>query len=164
MRALDHPSIPKTKGRHQAFLIMDFIVGDDLKGKIPMSPKMIFEVGIAVAETLTYMHRKNYVHGDIKPANVMLADTQRYMLIDFGEAKTIDGNNTRVEADIRMFGNLLRRLMMGNEVEDDARWPEWVPLILRRVIDRCRQKFGVQPDLGEISRLLTTFSVPLKVD
>ncbi|GEN12033.1 Protein kinase domain-containing protein [Myxococcus fulvus] len=163
MRALDHPNIPKVRGRHQAFLVMDFVVGDDLKGEIPMKPERIYQVGLAVLETLSYMHRSNYVHGDIKPANVMLTTTGRFMLIDFGEAKTIDGNASRVEADIRMFGNLLRRLMMGNEVSDETKWPTWVPLIQRRLIDRCRQKFGTQPDLGEIVRLLTTFSVPLQV-
>ncbi|MCP3061158.1 protein kinase [Myxococcus sp. K38C18041901] len=164
MRALNHPNIPKVRSRHQAFLAMDFVVGDDLKSEIPMQPQRIYQVGLAVLETLAYMHQNNYVHGDIKPANVMLTTTGRFMLIDFGESKTIGGNHSRVEADIRMFGNLLRRLMLGNEVSDEEEWPTWVPLIQRRLIDRCRQKFGTQPDLREIVRVLTTFSVPLQVD
>ncbi len=39
-----------------------------------------------VASALTHMHRRGVYHGDLKPANIMLAKNGQVKLIDFGTA------------------------------------------------------------------------------
>ncbi|MDY7225552.1 serine/threonine protein kinase [Hyalangium rubrum] len=144
MRALSHPGIPKVRRQFEASLVMDFIVGKEVKSLIPTSVGLACEVGVAVANILLYMHKAEYVHGDIKPANVMIDQKGKYLLIDYGEAKKLAGDTQArqelIAKDVRMLGNLIRRCLLGNNVGHTVPWPKRISSNLRTVIDQARKE------------------------
>jgi serine/threonine-protein kinase len=89
---LDHPNIVKIKDfiltEHQGFLIMEYVEGVNLRnwiekvGALPAQNIALFSLEILKA--LKFAHLQNVLHLDIKPANVMLSDSNEIKLIDFG--------------------------------------------------------------------------------
>jgi serine/threonine-protein kinase len=83
----------------QLWLSMDYVEGTDaaelLRSRYPSGlPKALaFEIVSAVADALDYAHLRGLLHRDVKPANILLADTdprgQRIMLADFGIARQL---------------------------------------------------------------------------
>ncbi|MDP9398812.1 MAG: serine/threonine protein kinase [Actinomycetota bacterium] len=63
-----------------------------LRDQGPCTPAETARVGLAVLDALEAAHRAGVVHRDVKPANVLLADS-RVVLTDFGVA-ALDGDPT----------------------------------------------------------------------
>jgi serine/threonine protein kinase len=55
-------------------------------------------IALGVAEGLRYLHSQNIVHGDIKPANVLLDAARRPQIGDFGLSKLLVGGRSTPEA------------------------------------------------------------------
>lgn len=78
-----------------AYYLMDFIDGVSLNDKIKSSGAMSERDALkyirAVGSAIAYMHTKSMNHLDIKPANIMLRESDDTpILIDFGLAKQYD--------------------------------------------------------------------------
>ena len=71
-------------------------------------------MGIQAAEALDHAHEQGVIHRDIKPANLMLDETGRLWITDFGLA--------RLEADagMTMTGDLVGTLRY---MSPEQRWP-----------------------------------------
>ncbi len=73
------------------FIVSDFVPGtslrDWLKTRRP-TPEQAAEVVAAVADALDHAHNAGTIHRDVKPANIMLDDSLRPILLDFGLALT----------------------------------------------------------------------------
>lgn len=76
-----------------SFLIREHIIGKTLSelvgrnNSLPM--RQTIGIGAALCEAVATLHRHQYVHGDIKPQNIVLADLERpesLRLVDFGAA------------------------------------------------------------------------------
>jgi serine/threonine-protein kinase len=72
------------------YLVMEFIQGQSLeklleKGSIPCSKACAWAAEVATA--LAVAHRKGVIHGDVKPANILITDDDRVKLTDFGMAR-----------------------------------------------------------------------------
>lgn len=101
---LNHPRIPQVieyrKIKRQNILQMTRASGDDLEKTShqvgPLSTEFIVKLALQLADVLIYLrtsenHVKNkpYVHGDIKPSNIVYdPQTQTISLIDWGSAVT----------------------------------------------------------------------------
>ena len=99
---LSHPRIPKVfeyyKIKRQSIVHMQRAPGVDLEQYSfqngPLPPETIVKIAIQLAELLLYLRNpanhtkaKPYVHGDIKPSNIMFNEiTGRIYLIDWGSA------------------------------------------------------------------------------
>ena len=99
---LNHPRIPKVYGyykvKRQSIVHMQRAPGIDLEKfshlNGPLAPELVVNITIQLAEILRYLrdpsqHAKGkpYVHGDIKPSNVMYdAQQQKVYLVDWGSA------------------------------------------------------------------------------
>ncbi len=73
-------------GRHGVW--MEFVRGETLAERIeragPLDALEVARIGAALAEALNAVHADGLVHGDVKPANVILEPGGRVVLTDFG--------------------------------------------------------------------------------
>lgn len=106
---LQHPNIVSVydTGRDGdiAFIVMEFIQGDDLKNHLDKGKLYTLEQTLAIMSdllsALDYAHRQNIVHRDIKPANLLIDETGRVKLTDFGVARIQDsGDATRTQGTV----------------------------------------------------------------
>ncbi len=72
------------------YLVMEFIQGQSLekileKGSVPFPRACAYAAEVASA--LAVAHRKGVIHGDVKPANILITDDDRVKLTDFGMAR-----------------------------------------------------------------------------
>ena len=93
---LSHPRIVKlhdvgideTSG--SPYLVMEFVVGQTLEKHVAAKKpelQQVYSWGAALARALAYAHEQGIIHGDIKPANIMINQDGRVMLTDFGIAR-----------------------------------------------------------------------------
>ena len=95
---LDHPNIIRIldifKENNTAYYVMDFIEGsslDDIVNKRGALPeKEAVDYIKQVASALDYIHQRSINHLDIKPANIMVRNDNKAILIDFGVSKQYD--------------------------------------------------------------------------
>ncbi|MFC7309689.1 serine/threonine-protein kinase [Streptomyces monticola] len=59
---------------------------------LPLGPRILD----GVAAGLAYLHGRSWVHGDLKPANVLLAEGGRVWLADFGLTAELEGTHAYV--------------------------------------------------------------------
>lgn len=106
---LQHPNIVSVydAGRDGdiAFLVMEFIQGDDLKHHLDKGDLYTLEQTLGsmsdLLSALDYAHRQNIVHRDIKPANLLIEASGRVKLTDFGVARIQDsGEATRTQGSM----------------------------------------------------------------
>ncbi len=93
---LSHPSIITLhdmgieESSQTPYLVMEFLDGQPLdrildKGSIPFPKACAWAAEVASA--LGVAHRKGVIHGDVKPANMLITDDGRVKLMDFGMAR-----------------------------------------------------------------------------
>jgi eukaryotic-like serine/threonine-protein kinase len=100
LKKLEHPHIVRFYGvevdRQYVFMLMDYVQGTSLQTEIfmkngtSMEKAMVSKVMQAICSALHYAHRKNLVHCDIKPGNIMINHTGDVLLADFGIARMTD--------------------------------------------------------------------------
>jgi len=99
----NHPGIVQVfyyfEENNTAYMVMEYLKGKTLsqilkqgRGKLPqaLALKYISTVGKA----LSMLHSSQFLHRDIKPDNIMLAEDGRVVLIDFGAARDFTYNST----------------------------------------------------------------------
>jgi eukaryotic-like serine/threonine-protein kinase len=97
LSTLHHPNIVGFKGIGRFpgggfFLAMAFVDGKDLQSQIttvPLNSVRAAHVVRDVAVAIAHAHSKNIVHGDLKPANVILDQTGQVVVTDFGLAQFV---------------------------------------------------------------------------
>ncbi len=97
LQMLPHPNIVHVIDcdRHgrTVFMTMEYLAGESLKRKMNapdfkgMPTKNAARIIDAIASGLTFAHRRGIVHGDLKPGNVLITDSDEVKIIDFGIAR-----------------------------------------------------------------------------
>ena len=73
------------------FLVMEFVDGPslaDVMASGPVEPRRVMDVVAQAAQALHAAHQAGLIHGNIKPANVLLSRDGVVKLTDFGTAAT----------------------------------------------------------------------------
>ncbi|MGH2521222.1 MAG: protein kinase domain-containing protein [Anaerolineales bacterium] len=179
--ALRHPNIVQVYDfdveQGMPYMVMEFIEGGTLKTyleelaqrdqsvPLPEALRIIQQVG----EALAYAHKRNMMHRDVKPANVMLDAGGRAVLTDFGIAKILTGPSHTASgstigtpaymapeqgmgqpgdyrSDIYSLGVMLYQLSTG-QLPYDADTP--LAVMLKHVNDPLPLPRSIRPDLPE---------------
>uniref|UniRef100_A0A8D1WH50 Tyrosine-protein kinase n=1 Tax=Sus scrofa TaxID=9823 RepID=A0A8D1WH50_PIG len=69
--------------------LLDFLKSDE-GGKV-LLPKLI-DFSAQIAEGMAYIERKNYIHRDLRAANVLVSESLMCKIADFGLARVIEDN------------------------------------------------------------------------
>jgi len=162
--ALNHPNICTLHDVGPNYLVMELVEGETLahrlkKGKLPLEQAVRF--GAQIAEALAAAHAKGIVHGDLKPANIMLTKSG-VKVLDFGLARSaadttssapsvimgtpaymapeqLEGQAVDARTDIYAFGLVLSEMVTGKRSQESGQ----LPLPLTSIGQRCLAK---EPD------------------
>ncbi len=94
---LNHPNIVSVydwgRSNNTYFMAMEYVPGrtlaDALSDVGSISASKAAEVGIEVAAALSFAHRNNVVHRDIKPGNILIGSNGQLKVADFGIARAL---------------------------------------------------------------------------
>ena len=91
-------------GVHAGFeyLAMEYLPRGDLKARIQrgVSEREALHFVTQIAAALQVVHEAGLVHRDLKPPNVMLRENGAVALIDFGLARSLDGNTVSTQTGV----------------------------------------------------------------
>ena len=99
------------EGQERRYVVMELVEGLSLAHRLangPLTPRQAADLGAQMADALSYVHGRSVVHRDVKPENILLAETPAlgYTLVaklaDFGVAQFIDG--ARMTSDGAIMG------------------------------------------------------------
>ena len=76
------------------YLVLEFVDGPLLSGiikacKAGVPPKDFFTLASQILEGLSFAHDNGFIHGDLKPANILVTKTKIAKITDFGIARAI---------------------------------------------------------------------------
>jgi beta-lactam-binding protein with PASTA domain/predicted Ser/Thr protein kinase len=97
---LNHPSIVQIYDRGEAegtyYIAMEYLEGRTLKDIIikyaPLDPDLVVSISRQVVEALRFAHRRDIIHRDIKPQNIIVDNEGRVKVTDFGIARAGSGS------------------------------------------------------------------------
>lgn len=93
------------------YYVMEFLEGHSLKSELearrePMTPQEYWPFLSQVAEALDFAHTMNVVHRDVKPDNIFILKDGRVKITDFGIARAVDFEETKLTKTGVMLGTL----------------------------------------------------------
>src|SRR5688572_12156410 len=81
-RLVKHRTIFKT---HAISLLLELVDGTSLDQRLPETDTLAVHLFRQVAQGLAHMHRRGYVHADIKPSNILITEDNHVKIIDLGQ-------------------------------------------------------------------------------
>ena len=110
---LSHPNVVPVfdvgKEGNIYYIVMEMMEGDTLSDVIrreaPLSEKRVIEITRQIAAGLSAAHKKNIIHRDVKPHNVIFSDDGVAKITDFGIAKAVN-NGTIVNTNTTVLGSV----------------------------------------------------------
>ena len=106
---LEHPNIVPvydfSQQSDQHYLVMKYIEGETLKARLGRAP-LSMEEGLKIVESvgggLMHAHVRGVLHRDVKPSNILLDNTGRIYLADFGLARIAAAGESTLSSDMLM--------------------------------------------------------------
>jgi eukaryotic-like serine/threonine-protein kinase len=128
--AVRHPHLVRVRDAHVAgppfFLVMELLTGESLRERLRrdyrLDVRTALWVGRQTADALAALHRAGFLHGDLKPDNIVLCDDGPTRLIDLGFAHRL-GENAELARNGYILGtaNYLAPELCGPEPSGDFR-------------------------------------------
>jgi serine/threonine-protein kinase len=80
-----------------SYIVMEYVKGETLKSRLAKSRRAsvaeILRFIVMVARALHYVHQRGILHGDIKPANLIVTPEDTPKIMDFGVARRSQANS-----------------------------------------------------------------------
>lgn len=128
---IDHPHVVAVYDQGDddgtVFLAMEYVPGHTLRDVIrkesPMAPRRALETLEPVVSAIAAAHRAGLIHRDVKPENVLIADSGQIKVADFGLAKAISTDTQHTVTGGVLIGTVsyLAPEMVVQDVGPDAR-------------------------------------------
>ena len=129
--ALNHPRIASVYDvfatSDELFLVMEYIDGMTLRERIkrPVAVPEFCRIAIQCTEALSAAHDKGILHGDLKPANIMLTREGEIKVCDFGLARQLPRGESDTETTSHTAiggtpGYLAPEAVLGQPVDESA--------------------------------------------
>jgi serine/threonine protein kinase len=107
LAGLDHPGIVRlmdcgADSYGRSFMVMEFIQGKPLNTYLERANLAVprrLQLFESICEAVSYLHSRLIIHGDIKPANVLVTPAGITKLLDFG-ASSLLASNTVARGDL----------------------------------------------------------------
>ena len=81
------------------YLAMEFVEGETISSIVERGerfpPEKVIALVSQIASAVDYAHSKGVIHRDIKPSNLILYESERVKVTDFGIAKLVDAEMTQ---------------------------------------------------------------------
>ncbi len=160
---LQHPNIVSVYDSDRdldiAYLVMEFIEGDDLKYHLDRGSVYTLEQTLGIMRdllsALDYAHQQSIVHRDIKPANLLMEASGRVKLTDFGVARIQNsGEATRTQGT--MVGTL--KYMSPEQIQGhpvDARADLFAAGIVLYQLLTGKRAFDAETDFALIQQVIS---------
>ncbi len=125
-----HPHLVRLHEAHVTsppyYLVMEMLPGESLRRKLRRDYRLDVPAALwivrQVAEALAALHRKGFIHGDVKPDNIRLVADGQAMLLDLGFAHRVGENASLLEAGYVLGTvNYLAPELCGKKPHDDPR-------------------------------------------
>jgi predicted Ser/Thr protein kinase len=105
---LHHPNVVTVFDAGEAngyeYLVTEFIEGRSLAGIIregkPLDVASAVEIVAQIGQALGYMHRHGLAHRDVKPANILVCESGRAVLLDFGLATPVGDGTLEAQGTV----------------------------------------------------------------
>ena len=159
--ALNHPNICTLHDVGPNYLVMELVEGETLaarvkRGKLPL--EQVVRFGTQIAEALAAAHSKAIVHGDLKPANIMITKAG-VKVLDFGLARSaadsahtapsvimgtpaymapeqLEGQAVDARTDLYALGLVLSEMVTGKRSQEGEDLPPKLDAIVKRCLER----------------------------
>src|SRR5205823_4112057 len=103
--AVAHHSLVKVVDAHVLtpphFLAMEMLSGETLRRRLRRDYQLDTASAVwitrQIAEALSALHRKGFIHGDVKPDNIRLVEDGKAILMDLGFAHRVGENASLLE-------------------------------------------------------------------
>jgi tetratricopeptide (TPR) repeat protein len=124
--ALDHPNICTIHeigdtDDGELFIAMSLYDGQTLDAVLaqgPVEQTKAIDIARQVVDGLHASHRSGIVHRDVKPGNIMVTDSGRVVVLDFGLAKVEDINVTAEGETVGTVAYMSPEQARGNDVDE----------------------------------------------
>jgi serine/threonine protein kinase len=86
------------------WIVMELVSAPSLQDVIergPLDPRRVAEIGLQMLGALRHAHEKGILHRDVKPSNVLITQSGRVVLTDFGIAQ-MEGDATLTQTGLVM--------------------------------------------------------------
>lgn len=105
---LDHPNIVRVidvfEENETSYIVMPFIEGKTLESLVEKNGPLDYGLTVnyigQIASAVGYIHKRNILHRDIKPDNIMITADNHAILIDFGSAREFIQDKTQHQTSI----------------------------------------------------------------
>lgn len=106
LRRLSHPNIPKIyeiyQSENDGIVIEEFVSGEILEAKLEdgfLSEEKVIKYAVQILDALQEIHKRNIIHRDVTPSNVLISSDDIVKLIDFGISRNRK-ENQRMDTNI----------------------------------------------------------------
>ena len=85
------------------YIVMEYIDGDEVStyftdATVTLKQKLTTFANLC--EAVNYAHQMQVIHGDLKPANILITDTQQIKVLDFGISHIISPESSELKGEI----------------------------------------------------------------